>query len=138
MHKIIDIFLKFNKSLLILSVLTVFIALPNAVPAQSPAVKKAAQTSWNAFWVKFSRVVKDKDRKGLAALTSKNFFTAGGDTLDTWFDGTSWREIQRSVNRGTMSHGSARGEVWRITRDKTLLFVFKNNRWRFYGEFESS
>ena len=142
MSKIINNLFGINhrKNFLLILVLSFFIMIPNSAPAQSLKMRNAASKSWNTFWGKFSTAVKNKDRKTIVALAAKDFFTAGGETVQEWFDGWSnnWREVRKSVNGGTMSHGFQDKKIWRITRDKNLLFVFEDNRWSFYGEFENS
>jgi hypothetical protein len=114
--------------------LALMFLLPNAAPAQSrqtPAA--AAQKSWNAFWAKFSRAVKNKDRQTIIALTSKKFFSAGGETIEEWISEPSWAELEESVNAGTKDFRENKKEIWRITHDNYLLFVYEKKGWRFYG-----
>lgn len=133
MREIINRFLKNNKRLFIILILAIFIAAPNITQAQSAATKKAADKSWNAFWMKFSNVVKNKDRKGLIALTRKDFQDAGGGSIEEWMDSASWSRLRNSVNKGTKDYSHGR-EIGRITRNKDLIFIYGKNGWRFFGE----
>ena len=135
MSKLIYTFLKFKKHLLIAAVLAVFILIPNAARAQTQSELRAAEKSWNAFWTKFSAAVRTKNRKAFVALTSKNFKSGGGETIHEWLDYNPWRDLRSSVNRGTKSYVEYKPEIWRITRDEGLLFVYEKKKgWRFFGE----
>lgn len=101
--------------------------------AQSTATKKASAKSWNAFWMKFSKVVKNKDRKGFIALTRKDFQDAGGGNIEVWIDSASWSRLKSSVNKGTKDYSHGR-EIGRITRNKDLIFIYGKNGWHFFGE----
>lgn len=127
----------FRKNLLIVFVLFIFALMPALVPAQNSAAKVTANKSWNAFWVKFSAAVSNKDRQAVIVLSAQNFYTPGGQTVEAWLDhpNDSWRRLQKSVDQGTKDHTSNRSLIWRITRDRNLIFGFINNRWQFYGVF---
>jgi hypothetical protein len=114
-------------------ILIFMFALANSSPAQSAVTKKAAAKSWNAFWTKFTQVVKTKNRKAFIALTTKDYKDAGGGTIEDWLSATPWSELRASVNKGTKKYSFEDGQVWRITGDEYLLFVFEKGRWRFYG-----
>ena len=101
--------------------------------AQTPATKKAASKTWNTFWMKFSKAVKTKDRKGFIALTRKGFQDAGGSNINEWIDSASWSRLRNSVNKGTKDYSHGR-EIGRITRNKDLIFIYGKNGWRFFGE----
>lgn len=125
--------LKFKKILFVVLILAVFIAIPNITKAQSSATQKAAAKSWNAFWAKFSKAVKNKDRKGFIALTRKGFMDAGGSNIKEWLDSTSWSRLRNSVNKGTKDYSHGR-EIGRITKNGDLIFEFGKNGWKFFGE----
>ena len=135
MREITEMFLKFNKRLLIAPVLAVFILLPAAAQAQTQSELRAAEKNWNAFWTKFSAAVRTKNRKAFIALTSDDFKSGGGETIREWLDYNPWRDLRSSVRRGTKRYVEYKPEIWRITRDEGLLFVYEKKKgWRFFGE----
>lgn len=101
--------------------------------AQSAAAKKAAIKTWNAFWMKFTKVVKNEDRKGFIALTREDFQDVGGSNIEEWIDSASWSRLRNSVKKGTKDYSHGR-ELGRITRNKDLIFIYGKNGWRFFGE----
>lgn len=125
--------INFKKYLFIVLIIAVFIAIPNITKAQSSATQKAAAKSWNAFWAKFSKVVKNKDPKGFIALTRKDFQDAGGSNIKEWIDSASWSRLRNSVNKGTKNYSHGK-EIGRITRNRDLIFIYGKNGWLFWGE----
>lgn len=118
--------------------LGIFAALTSEVSAQSAQTKANANARWSAFWTRFSSAVNKKDRKKVVTLASSNFFTAGGDTIHTFLEGVNWSELRASVRKGTMPHRSNDETIMRITRDKDLMFEYRNGKWKFWGQFENS
>ena len=116
--------------------LTFVVLLAGSVAAQPGATKQAASKSWNVFWAKFTKAVNNKSKKQVAALTARDFTRSRDETIYQWLEHQSWRNIQNSVNKGTKPHGvSGDGsEIYRITRNNHLLFVFANGRWAFFGD----
>ena len=116
--------------------LGIFTAMSANASAQSAATKNAASRSWSAFWVKFTKAVKNKSKKQVAALASRDFTQRRDETVYQWFQHQSWRSIQNSVSKGTKRHGvSGDGlEIYRITSNNHLMFVFANGRWGFFGD----
>lgn len=95
---------------------------------------------WDSFWNAFSTAVNKKDRVAIKRLMSSesDFLTHGGigsrnDYLQMFNDKSYWRDVQRSVARGTMSFDLERGRPARITRDRYLIFELISGRWRFVG-----
>lgn len=112
--------------------------LAGSAVAQSPQTQNAARKSWPAYWTKFSAAVKTKNRRMLMALTSRRFFSPGGETIGELLKQRQiWRLLKDSVETGTKPH-SCRKLVCRITRSEvveaSLVFVFENNRWGFIGQ----
>lgn len=97
----------------------------------------AANKSWNAYWTKFNRAVKTKNRQALIALTSKRFFSPSGETISELLNKNDWRWLKNSVKNGTKPH-TCRKLICRRTRNKivesSLVFIFENNRWGFIGQ----
>ena len=127
--------LNFAKKTLVAGIMSLglLIVFSGFASAQSWNTKKAAEKSWNTFWTKFSRVVKNKDRKGFIALTRKGFMDAGGGGIEDWIDSTSWSRLRNSVNKGTKDYSHGR-EIGRITKNRDLIFIYGKNGWRFFGE----
>lgn len=98
----------------------------------------AANKSWNAYWTKFNRAVKTKNRQALIAMTSKRFFSPSGETISQLLNQRSmWQMLRNSVKNGTKIH-KCQKLTCRITRntivESSLVFVFENNRWSFIGQ----
>ena len=102
--------------------------------AQSAATKNKASKSWNAFWTKFSTGVRNKDGKALIALTTRHYHNAGGEPINEWVQGSPWSDLKAAINKGTKPYDGHDKQVWRVTKNDYLLFVFENGRWVFYGE----
>ena len=129
-----------GKKLLLISglILTFIISSANIISAQSSLRQKTANKSWNAYWTKFNTAVKTKNRKAIISLTSRKFFSPGGETIGQLLNQYStWQLLKNSVKNGTKSH-SCRQLPCRITRnsvvESSLLFVFENNSWKFIGQ----
>jgi hypothetical protein len=122
-----------------LRTLTMSLLIIAVVSISGFAQTSAADKSWNAFWAKFSTAVKTKNRSTIKAMTAKDFSDGGGgDTVAEWMKYTldknnSWGDFQNSVKKGTKTYNSGDGKPWRITKDNQFLFVYKNNRWQFFG-----
>lgn len=119
-------------------ILTLIFLSANISFAQSLNSQKAANKSWNTFWTKFNTAVKTKNSKVIISLTSKKFFSPGGETINQLLNQSfMWKLLKDSVRIGTKSH-TCRNLPCRITRnavvESSLLFVFENNRWSFIGQ----
>jgi hypothetical protein len=112
----------------------ILILTPVAGMAQSAATKSKASKSWNAFWTKFGTIVRNKDGKALIALTTKHYHNAGGETIKEWVQGAPWSDLKAAINKGTRPYDGHDKQVWRVTKNDYLLFVFEDGRWVFYGE----
>jgi hypothetical protein len=110
--------------------LALMILFPASIRAQT-ATQKAADKSWNAFWSKFTKVVRTKDKKGFIALTSKEFTSAGGETIEEWVEYGQWDEWLASVRQGTKNFRWDGRKIRRITQDNYLVFVYEKKGWRF-------
>jgi hypothetical protein len=102
--------------------------------AQSAATKSKASKSWSAFWTKFGTVVRNKDRKTFVDLTTEHYHNAGGETINEWLQGAPWGDLKAAINKGTKPYNGHDKQVWRVTKNDYLLFVFEKGRWVFYGE----
>jgi len=96
-----------------------------------PAAK--ANARWAAFWKKFSSAVSRKDGRQFIAL-SKGFKSAGGETIEQYVEWTDWSELSKSVRKGTERYEPGAPGIIRVTRDRDLLFEYKNGSWNFIGE----
>lgn len=104
----------------------------------SLAAQSSAGKSWNMFWTQFSSAVKSKNKAAVKRLmvSESNFLDGGGgETRDEWLSRIAkccWREVQKSVAGGTVPYneGDFQG---RITKDRTLIFQYTGNKWRFAG-----
>jgi len=115
--------------------LLLFLLVPSIASAQS-----AAEKSWKPFWTQFTAAVKSKSKvavKRLMIAESEFSDGGGGGTRDQWLKMLDkdklWGEIQKTVAGGTKAYNSGEKRPWRVTTDDSLLFVFKNGRWNFYG-----
>ena len=99
----------------------------------------AANNSWSSFWTKFSTAIKNKNRVAIKSLADSDFFDGGGgDTVTQWMRNTidknnAWGDLYNSVRSGTKNYSSGDGKPWRVTKDNSLLFIYKNKRWQFHG-----
>jgi len=108
----------------------------------APAVNAAANRSWPRFWREFSAAVKRKDVAALRKMMPEDFFDGGGGLTPTqWLKfidenerNGSWRDLQRSVARGTVTNRGTKGVPTKVTKDKGYYFEFrKGKRWYFAG-----
>lgn len=118
--------------------LTLIFLSANISFTQSLNSQKATNKSWNTFWTKFNTAVKTKNSKVIISLTSKKFFSPGGETIGQLLNQSfMWKLLRDSVKTGTKPH-TCRKLPCRITRnaviESSLLFVFENNRWSFIGQ----
>jgi hypothetical protein len=96
---------------------------------------KLKEELWPKFWQSFSNAVRNKNKEKIVELSLKGneFFDGGGgndaknhvEFLDK--DGR-WNYFVASINSGVKPHGEEK-----ITKDNTLIFVFKNKKWNWYG-----
>ena len=119
-----------------LSIVLLLLA-PSAAFAQTNA---AANRSWPGFWRQFTAAVKNKNRAAIKRLMSSeaDFISVGGiasrnDFLRMFNDKSYWRDVQDSVDKGTVSYTSEKGRSARRTRDRYLTFEYIGGRWRFIG-----
>ncbi len=117
-------------------VLAAFVLFPVLANAQSTRTRNAANADWGAYWSKFSAAINHKDRRQFISLTSKDFTSGGGETVQQWFDGqiVSWASLRRSVRRGTKHYKGRPGDILRITKDNDLIFEYKRGKWGFIGQ----
>lgn len=130
-----------TRSLLVI-LLSLFLAC--ASMAQTSATKSAANRSWPAFWRQFATAINAKDHTALLRMMPANFSDGGGGmTAKEWLEfidenerNGSWRDLQKSVARGTLSHRqwSSKGVPTRVTKDNGYYFEFRKDRkWYFAG-----
>jgi hypothetical protein len=101
-----------------------------------------ANRKWTAFWHQFSAAIKKKNLEVIRKTIPADFFDGGGGMSPTeWLNyikenerNGSWRDIQRSMARGTVpAKPNSPGTPTRITRDNGYYFEFRNGRWYFAG-----
>lgn len=72
-------------------------------------------------------------------MAAADFFDGGGgDTVSEWMKHTVdknklWGELYKTVKKGAKKYKSDDGKPWKVTKDDSLLFVYKDKRWQFYG-----
>ncbi len=109
---------------------------PSPTVAQTSRSKAAADASWQKFYGEFRAAANRRDRAALRRMMSDDFFDGGGGgTADDWLATVDrnkmWRAFQKSLAQGTVPLKEA-GKLSRITRDRTFIFEFGNDRkWRF-------
>jgi hypothetical protein len=110
----------------------------------APAINAVANRSWPSFWREFSAAINKKDVAALRKMMPDDFFDGGGGQTPTqWLAfidknerNGSWRDLQRSVARGTVTNRSwsSKGIPTKVTKDKAYYFEFrKDRRWYFAG-----
>jgi hypothetical protein len=113
--------------------------LASATVAQtSSSTWTAANRSWPRFWRQFSVVINKKDHAALKNLMPADFFDGGGglkpaewlEFIDENEKNGSWRDLQRSMARGTVvsRQWSSKGVPTRVTKDKAYYFEFRKKR----------
>jgi hypothetical protein len=110
----------------------------------APAINAVANRSWPSFWREFSAAINKKDVAALRKMMPDDFFDGGGGQTPTeWLAyidenerNGSWRDLQRSVARGTVTNRSwsSKRIPTKVTKDKAYYFEFrKDRRWYFAG-----
>lgn len=110
----------------------------------APAINAAANRSWPSFWREFSAAINKRDVAAVRKMMPDDFSDGGGGLTPTeWLTyidenerNGSWRDLQKSVARGTVIHRSwsSKGTPTRVTKDKSYYFEFrKGKRWFFAG-----
>jgi hypothetical protein len=102
-----------------------------------------ANKKWTVFWQQFSVAIKKKDVDAIRKTMPDDFFDGGGGmTPSEWLSYInenerkgSWRDIQRSMAKGTVSRKSqgSKGTPTRVTKDNAYYFEFRKGRWYFAG-----
>jgi hypothetical protein len=129
--------------IVLLLALLLVVASPSFAQTAS-AINAAANRSWPSFWREFSAVINKKDVAALRKMMPDDFFDGGGGlTPSEWLEfidenekNGSWRGLQRSVARGTVTNRSwsSKGVPTKVTKDKAYYFEFrKGKRWYFAG-----
>jgi hypothetical protein len=102
-----------------------------------------AERSWSSFWRTFTVAIKKKDAATIRKVMPDDFFDGGGGlTPNEWLkyiddnkQNGSWRDLQRSVARGTVPDRNwrSKGIPTKVTKDNGYYFEFRNGRWYFAG-----
>ena len=106
--------------------------------------RTAANKSWPAFWQDFATAIKKKDTAALLKMMPADFFDGGGGmTPQEWLQYInenekkgSWKDLQRSVARGTVSSKNSGNNLvmTRVTKDNHYYFEYrKDKKWWFAG-----
>ena len=103
----------------------------------------SADRKWPGFWRQFSEAINKKDVATIRKMMPPDFFDGGGGgTPSEWLQFISdneqkgsWRNLQRSIARGTVKHRkwSSKGIPTRVTKDNGYYFEFRKDRWYFAG-----
>lgn len=123
---------------------SVFFLLLLVVVPSADCVQSAAERRWKPFWARFTAAVKQRNKAAVKRLmVSAESFSDGsggvpdGDPRDGWLQMVDrkklWGAIQVTLSKGTKPYDSGEDTPWRVTRDKSMLFVFENGTWRFFG-----
>jgi hypothetical protein len=116
-----------------------------ATLSQTPTARIATgERSWPTFWRQFTMAINKKDRAALLRMMPNDFSDGGGGlTPKEWLQfidenerNGSWRDLQRSVARGTRinRNWSSKGVPTKVTRDNGYYFEFrKDGKWYFAG-----
>jgi hypothetical protein len=121
-------------------ILLLFLFVPSVSFAQTKQTIESANKTWNTFWTKFSKAVKNKNRVAIKTMASKNF-EGGTEDVATWLKRLDkeklWYLVQNSVNKGVTSFISIENKrPARYTLDSQgyeLYFEYEKNGWRFTG-----
>lgn len=103
-----------------------------------------ANQAWPSFWRAFLVAINSKDRSALKKMMPEDFYDGGGGLTPTeWLEfidenekNGSWRDLQRSFNRGTVmsEEWTKTGTPTRVTKDNGYYFEYrKDGRWYFAG-----
>src|SRR5262249_30993171 len=125
-------------------ILLLFLAPIPSFAQTSASTTTAANRSWPSFWRQFTAAINKKDRATLRKMMPKDFYDGGGgSTPDEWLKfidenarNGSWRDLQRSVGRGTVIDRDfgKEGIPTRVTKDKAYYFEFRKDKtWYFAG-----
>ena len=104
--------------------------------------KMAREEKWTIYWKAFTTAINTKDKKTIAALTSKDFYDGGGGTVEQWLDGEifvnekKFNHFKMILNKGTKSFKNEGGGPYKATGKNSsgdLFFEYKNNEWLFGG-----
>jgi hypothetical protein len=112
--------------------------------AQTSVTRSAnAERSWSSFWRTFTVAIKKKNIAKIRKVMPDDFFDGGGGlTPNEWLEyiadneqNGSWRDLQRSVARGTVQDQNwrSKGIPTRVTRDNGYYFEFRKGQWYFAG-----
>ena len=110
-----------------------------SVHAQVPASK--AESAWPSFWSAFKLAINAKDKAKLLKMMPDDFFDAGGGQtpaeclqyIDQNERKGSWRDLRRSISRGTRVSKRHEKLSTRFTLDHYYYFEFRNGQWWFAG-----
>jgi hypothetical protein len=108
----------------------------------SSGTNPGASQTWPSFWRQFSVAINKRDTVALKRMMPDDFFDGGGGmTPGEWLKyinensrNGSWRDLRRSVARGTMTKRSSKGVPTRVTWDNGYYFEFRaDKKWYFAG-----
>jgi hypothetical protein len=126
-------------------VLLFLLIVPSVTIAQKlPPNWAAANASWQSFYTAFRTAVNGRDRAAMLRMMPNDFFDGGGGgTASEWLQvidenakNGSWRDLQKSVAKGTVINRSwsSKGVPTRVTKDNGYYFEFrKDKKWYFAG-----
>jgi len=110
-----------------------------SVQAQVPADN--GERAWSSFWSAFKVAIKAKDKARLLKMMPADFFDGGGGQTPTeWLQYIdenerkgSWRDIRRTMARGTRVSSRREKLPTRFTMDHSYYFEFRKGKWWFAG-----
>ncbi|MFT3911674.1 MAG: hypothetical protein QM737_19785 [Ferruginibacter sp.] len=104
--------------------------------------KMSREEKWTIYWKAFTTAINTKDKKSIAALTSKDFYDGGGGTVEQWLDGEvfvnekQFNLYKTILKKGAKSFKNEGGGPYKATGKNDsgdLFFEYKNSQWLFGG-----
>ena len=112
-----------------------------AVSIHAQVPPSNAEREWPTFWKTFKVAINAKDKARLQKMMPDDFFDGGGGmTAAEWLQYIdendrkgSWRDLRRSMAKGTRASKRQEKLPTRITVDNYYYFEFRKGRWWFAG-----
>ena len=105
-------------------------------PTKNEQIKSTKEKLWDDFWILFTNAVKQKNKKELLKLSDPdNSYdepigrSAKDFSEDPQSDNYGWKLINSEIKSGIKQDGKDK----KSTKDNSLIFIFKNNNWYWFG-----